>query len=198
MRRLARRADGWFEIDAQAHLWARAVLAESFRWAELELLVYSRLASERRLVASVLASVPHVVPSARRGSLRGAGTQRSLRLIALLMGDDEPQVQAGLAWALRAWAPIDLEALVGFLRDQTAISIEHDDGHRARVIRDALPPLPEPIAQELRHRLREVRRRPGAPNSSEAARRAEAFAPLVALSDTTAARQGERFTRSRP
>ncbi len=41
MRRLGRRAEDWIAVDSLADLWARGILSESFRWAELEQLLYS-------------------------------------------------------------------------------------------------------------------------------------------------------------
>ena len=47
MRRLGARAGDWIEVDALAQAWAVGVLAEPFRWAELEQLVYSVSVMER-------------------------------------------------------------------------------------------------------------------------------------------------------
>jgi hypothetical protein len=47
----------WIEVDALAQAWAVGILAEPFRWAELEQLVYSSDAMERRLVGSTLATM---------------------------------------------------------------------------------------------------------------------------------------------
>ena len=50
MRRLGRSAGDWIAVDSLADVWARGVLAEPFRWAELEQLLYSEHTYERRLV----------------------------------------------------------------------------------------------------------------------------------------------------
>jgi hypothetical protein len=53
--------------------------------------------------------------------------------------------------------------------------VEDQDGHRARVIRDALPKLPPGEAMTIRESLSGVRRRSGEPSTSEAASVARAF-----------------------
>ena len=57
MRRLSRASADWISVDALAGLYAQGILAESFRWAELEQLVYSADRWERRLVGSTVANV---------------------------------------------------------------------------------------------------------------------------------------------
>ena len=55
MRRLARAANNWIAVDELAEIYAKGVLLEQFRWAELEQLVYSNNKWERRLVGSTVA-----------------------------------------------------------------------------------------------------------------------------------------------
>ena len=52
------------------------------------------------------------------------------------------------------------------------------DGHRAWVIRDALPKLDPAVAADLKTRLAGIRKRPGAPSTSTAAATAARFGPL--------------------
>ena len=99
LRRIARRARDWITVDALAEVYARAILAEPFRWAELEQLIYSDQPMERRLVGSTLARMPHEVPAAQRHKL---DTSAALALIGQLIGDADDQVQKSLSWALRS------------------------------------------------------------------------------------------------
>ena len=80
MRRLGHAAEDWIATDTLADLWARGILAEDFRWAELEQLLYSLRTYERRLVPATLASLPHRLPGARRDSLRPRAVERALEL----------------------------------------------------------------------------------------------------------------------
>ncbi|CAN5662254.1 hypothetical protein BH23CHL8_BH23CHL8_05840 [soil metagenome] len=198
LRRLGRGSQDRIEVDALAVVWAQGVLGERFRWAELEQLVYSARAMERRLVAATLASIPVRLPEAERGQLRDDLGRHVLPTLAMLMGDADDAVQRALGRAIRAWTPLDPSAIEAFLRDQAAIAGEHRDGYRARVVRDALRGQPDAVAADLRRLLTGLRRRPGDPSSSLAARQAAAF--TVALSDDFGAAhavQGERFARSR-
>ena len=191
MRRLARAADDWVAVDSLAHLYAQGLLAERFRWAELEQLVYSRHRWERRLVGSTLASIPFRLPSHRRAELRATP---GLTLIKSLIGDAEPDVQKALSWALRSWYGVDPAGVAQFLRDEAELARAGDDGHRAWVLRDALtlPQLDRRLAVDVRTALDGVRRRPGAPSSSRAAREAAAFRGLDELTDRAIDKQGER------
>src|SRR5436190_5989416 len=65
LRRAAREAGDWVTVDSLAHPYAKGIAAESYRWAELELLVYSPSRWERRLVGSTIATMTHV--DRRRG-----------------------------------------------------------------------------------------------------------------------------------
>jgi 3-methyladenine DNA glycosylase AlkD len=195
MRRMGRRAGDWIEVDSLAEPWAAGVLAEPFRWAELEQLVYSDLTMERRLVGATLARIPHRLPSARRQALRGEWSQRAYALMRLLMGDAEAMVQKALSWAVREWARVDLAGAERLLRDETAVAVEQADGNRAWVIRDARANLPPELTAELRERLTGLRRDPGRSTSIAAAQAAD-FTSALASADGAIAHQGDRYTRS--
>src|SRR4051812_4219876 len=165
LRRAAREATDWITVDSLAHPYGRGILRERYRWAELEQLVYSPSAWERRLVGSTIATLPHV---GRRPDERAAIVRRGLPLIGDLIGDAEPDVQKALSWALRTLAAIDLPATAAFLRAEAATARATRDGGRAWVIRDTLGKLPDELAEELRAALDGIRRRPGAPSTSRA------------------------------
>lgn len=193
LRRLGRAARDWVEVDSQAHVWARGVLAEPFRWAELEQLVYSARPMERRLIGATLARMPHEVPRATWAHLAADAGPRAMLLARDLIGDEEPPVRRGLSRALREWTKVDPTAVERVLRDETAIATEHRDGHRAWVIRDTLPALGPGVAGELRPRLAGIRAHPGSTSTSPASRRAAAFGSVPDLADELAAQQGSRF-----
>jgi 3-methyladenine DNA glycosylase AlkD len=191
MRRLARAASDWVSVDTLADLYAQGILAESFRWAELEQLAYSADRWERRLVGSTIARLPFQLPSSRRHQL---SRLPALTLIKSLIGDADKQVQKALSWALREWTKVDDEDVARLLREEAEQAAATDDGHRAWVIRDALPALPV-LAPELRGRLEGIRRRADAPSTSSAGAIAAAFtrgANLSEMSDRAAAMQGDR------
>ena len=194
LRRIARAARDWITVDALAEVYARGVLAESFRWAELEQLVYSDERMERRLVGSTLARLPYEVPAARRDEL---DVQSALGLIGQLMGDADDQVQKSLSWALRSWSRIDARAVAGFLWEQADIAVQEQDGHRAWVIRDAGQHQPAEVVTALRDRVSGIRKRPGAPSTSTATAVAASFG-VAAMADHAIAQQGDRYARSRP
>jgi 3-methyladenine DNA glycosylase AlkD len=171
----ARRAGDWITVDTLARVTSRGVLAEPFRWAELEQLVYSPSRWERRLVGSTLATIPvtdrvsgRTVQIARRG----------LALLGDLLGDAEPDVQKALSWAIRSLSLVDLPATVAFLRSETAIALATGDGHRAWVIRDTFLKLPAPVAAELGTALAGLRKRSGSPSTSRASATAADFLGL--------------------
>lgn len=191
MRRLAGRAQDWISIDELAELFAKGVLRERFRWAELEQLIYSAAKWERRLVGSTLARLPFELPKHRRASLSGTP---GLMLIKSLIGDAEPDVQKSLSWALRSWSEVDPLGVRQLLRDEALTARNTDDGHRAWVVRDALtwPGTDKALASEIRDTLQGVRKRPGGLSTSAAAAVAGAFAGLDRMSEQAVALQGER------
>ena len=175
VRREARSAGDWISVDNLAHVVGRGILAERYRWAELEQLVYSPSHWERRLVGSTVATIPFVD--------RGAGrtpeiARRGLGLVADLIGDAEPDVQRSLSWALRNLLAVDPGAVIAFLEREAAEAAEHNDGHRAWVIRDTFAKLPADEVQRLRSTLATVRKQPGAPSTSHAAAAAASFLGL--------------------
>jgi 3-methyladenine DNA glycosylase AlkD len=172
LRRAAREAGDWITIDDLAHPYGVGIAAEPYRWAELEQLVYSPSRWERRLVASTIATMTH---GNRRTGRGPEVVERSLPLLEQLMGDAEPDVQKALSWAYRSLAQIDREATTAALRAQADIAARTDDGHRAWVIRDALSKLDPGDAEALKERLAGIRRRPGAPSTSQAAAMSERF-----------------------
>jgi 3-methyladenine DNA glycosylase AlkD len=168
-------AADWITVDSLAHVAGRGVLAEPYRWAELEQLVYSPSRWERRLVGSTIATIPHVDREAGR---RPEVARKGLAILADLIGDSDPDVQKAISWALRALAAVDIAATVAFLRREAATARDTDDGHRAWVVRDTLEKLPAAKADELRATVDGIRRRPGAPSTSRAAAAAAAFTGL--------------------
>ena len=195
MRRLGARARDWIEVDALALPWAVGILAERFRWAELEQLVYSSSVMERRLVGATLATMTHEVPGGARAERAAELAPRAIELIGALMGDDQPMVQKALSWALRSWQPLAPALIERFLRQQAATAIAGADGHRAWVIRDTLEALSPAAAIELRRQIADVQRRPGAPSTSHAAAIAARYG--VGQGPSVAAGQGHRFARAR-
>jgi 3-methyladenine DNA glycosylase AlkD len=197
MRQMGRGAADWIEVDSLADVWARGVLAEHFRWAELEQLAYSQRTFERRLVGATLATIPHRGPRAQSDELLGAPVQQASAIIGLLMGDAEVMVQKALSWAIREWTRVDADAAAELLRAQTDIAVRSDDGARAWVVRDALSSQPPELSTALRDRLAGIRRHPGAPSTSIAAGQAALFATALSATNDVVAAQGDRYTRSR-
>ncbi len=175
VRSVAGRATEWITVDRLAHVAGRGILAEPYRWAELEQLVYSPSRWERRLVGSTVATIPFVDRSAGR-TPEVAG--RGLALVGDLIGDAEPDVQKALSWALRNLASIDLPDTVAFLRVEAARAAATEDGHRAWVIRDTFTKLPRPVGDELAATLTGIRKRPGAQSTSSASATAADFLAL--------------------
>jgi 3-methyladenine DNA glycosylase AlkD len=173
VRRMAAQASSWVEVDTLARVAALGIVREPYRWAELGQLVYSPDRWERRLVGSTIASVPLEVPTTARQHL---ARSPALQFIGQLMGDDEPDVQKALSWALRTWARVDPGGVSAFLEVETRRAAAGDDGNRAWVIRDSLQALPAHTAADLRDRLAGIRRRPGAAGTSAAGETARAFA----------------------
>ena len=171
----SRAAHEWATVDALAHVAALGIVAEPYRWAELEQLVYSPSRWERRLAGSTIATLPFADRVAGR---RPEIAVRGLRILAELMGDASPDVQKSLSWAIRSMTIVDLPATVAFLRAESRTARTTDDGARAWVVRDSLEKLPSPVADELRAVVEGIRRRPNAASTSSAAETAAAFAGL--------------------
>ncbi len=177
LRRAAREAADWITVDSLAHPYAKGIAAEPYRWAELELLVYSPSRWERRLVGSTIATMTNVDRRRDRGRDPMVAAH-ALPLLANLMGDADPDVQKALAWAYRSLTLVDPAATERALRDETDHAARDDDGHRAWVVRDTLTKLDPATADELRTRLTGIHRRPGAPPTSAAADTAARFGGL--------------------
>ena len=172
VRRAAREASDWITVDSLAHVVGKGILAEPYRWAELEQLVYSPSRWERRLVGSTVATTPFVD---RRRGREPEVAQHGLGLIKQLIGDAEPDVQKALAWGLRSLILVDRAAVTSFCETEAALATTTNDGHRAWVIRDVLPKLDDDQAAGIRSTLEGIRRRPGSPSTSTAAEAAERF-----------------------
>lgn len=172
LRRAAREASDWITIDSLAHPVGKGILAESYRWAELDQLVYSPSRWERRLIGSTVATVPFID---RRLGRQPDVARHGLDLIGQLLGDDEPDVQKALAWALRSLTLVDRGAVTAFCDVESERAARGSDGHRAWVIRDALPKLESEAADRIRARLDGIRRKAGAPSTSTAAAAAARF-----------------------
>jgi hypothetical protein len=172
VRRAAREAGDWITVDSLAHVVGKGILEEPYRWAELEQLVYSPSRWERRLVGSTIATTPFVD---RRSGRAPEIATHGLALIGQLIGDAEPDVQKALAWALRSLVLIDPDAVASFCESEAERAALADDGHRAWVIRDVLVKLDSVRATAIRAHLDGIRRRAGAPSTSDAAQAAERF-----------------------
>jgi 3-methyladenine DNA glycosylase AlkD len=172
VRRAARDAGDWITVDSLAHPVGTGILNEEYRWAELEQLVYSPSRWERRLVGSTIATIPFI--DRRRGRQPGIALH-GLGLIRELIGDAAPDVQKALAWALRSMAAVDRSATTAFLAAEADLAADTADGHRAWVVRDALPKLDSADAERIRARLAGIRRHPGAAATSRAAETATRF-----------------------
>ena len=172
LRRAAREASDWITVDSLAHPVGKGILAESYRWAELDQLVYSPSRWERRLIGSTIATIPFID---HRLGRQPDVARHGLDLIGQLLGDDEPDVQKALAWALRSLSLVDLAAVTAFCEIEAVRAAEGSDGHRAWVIRDALPKLEPDAAGGIRARLDGIRRKAGAPSTSAAAAAAARF-----------------------
>lgn len=175
IRRAARDASDWITVDTLAHPVGTGILAEPYRWAELEQLVYAPSRWERRLVGSAIATIPFVDRAAGRASMVAS---RALPILGLLIGDDEPDVQKALAWAYRSMTIVDLPATTATLDGEAARAARDDDGQRAWVIRAALAKLTPVDAARIRRSLGGIHRRAGAPSTSIAAETAARFADL--------------------
>ena len=175
LRRAAREAADWITVDTLAHAMALGIVAEPYRWAELEQLVYAPSRWERRLVGSTIATMPF---ASRSGGRAPGITARALPILANLVGDAEPDVQKALAWAYRSMAVVDRPATTAALEHEADRAFAEADGHRAWVVRDALSKLDPEDARRLHSRLDGLRRRPGTSSTSDAALTAARFAGL--------------------
>jgi 3-methyladenine DNA glycosylase AlkD len=175
LRRGAREAADWITVDDLAHPYGVGIAAESYRWAELEQLVFSPSRWERRLVASTIATMTH---GNRRTGRGPEVVDRALPILGQLIGDAEPDVQKALSWAYRSLAQIDPQRTTAVLRKETDRAVATDDGHRAWVIRESLAKLEPGDAEDLRTRLSGIRRRPNAPPTSVASEVAARFGGL--------------------
>jgi 3-methyladenine DNA glycosylase AlkD len=175
LRRAARDADDWITVDTLAHPYGKGILAEPYRWAELEQLTISPSRWERRLVGSTIATIPYVNRTAGREPGVAA---TALEILATLIGDAEPDVQKALSWAYRSMAIVDLAATTEALEAEARKAAAVADGHRAWVIRDSLQKLDPDAAAEIREQLAGIRRHAGAPATSSAAALAERFASM--------------------
>lgn len=191
MRQLGRHASDWIRVDTLAELFAKGILLEQFRWAELEQLVYSSQRWERRLVGSTIARLPYELPRERRSTLEHTA---GLMLIKSLLGDAEPDVQKALSWALRSWLEVDPTGVRELIRDEAAAARTTGDGNRAWALRDALtaPSIEPQFAAEIRERLDGIRRRPGEPSSSSAATVVAGFKGIEQMADAAIDQQGDR------
>jgi len=175
LRRAAAEADDWITVDDLAHPYGKGILAEPYRWAELEQLTVSPSRWERRLVGSTIATMPYVD---RRLGRSPEVPATALPLLGTLIGDAEPDVQKSLSWAYRSMALVDRARTTVALEREATTAAEHDDGNRAWVIRDSLSKLDADDATRIRDRLAKVRRRAGAAATSHAAELAGRFAEM--------------------
>jgi 3-methyladenine DNA glycosylase AlkD len=175
LRRLGHQARDWITVDTLADVEAEGILQEGYRWAELEQLVYAASAWERRLVGATIARVVARTPADARPAL---GDRPALPVLRSLLGDPSPDVGRAVAWALRAWRAVDPAATATLLRAEAETARATDDGARAWVIRAALggSGADPSLAAELRAELKDVRRAPGALDTSRAHAAAVAFA----------------------
>lgn len=175
LRRAAADADDWITVDTLAHPFGKGVLAEAYRWAELEQLTVSPSRWERRLVGSTIATLPFVNRTTGRTP---TVVQHGLELLGTLIGDAEPDVQKALSWGYRSMAMVDAEAATGALEGQAREAARTSDGNRAWVVRDSLQKLDPDAAARIRETLRSLRRRPNAAPTSVAAELATRFAEM--------------------
>lgn len=191
MRQLARAATDWVSVDSLAQLVAQGILAEPFRWAELEQLVYSADRWERRLVGSTIATLPFRLARERRPELAGSP---GLTLIKSLLGDAQPDVQKSLSWALRSWREVEPAGVDALIEAEAARARRQNDGHRAWVLRDALtaPSHDAAFVARIRTLLEGVRRHANSPSTSTAAEVAAGFRGIDQLTDRAIEMQGER------
>jgi 3-methyladenine DNA glycosylase AlkD len=175
LRRAAADADEWITVDTLAHPYGMGILAEEYRWAEIEQLTVSPSRWERRLVGSTIATIPFVDRRLGRAPLVA---DHALPLLATLIGDREPDVQKALSWAYRSLTLVDPERTAAALELEADTAAEHHDGHRAWVVRDSVKKLDPVRADRIRSKLAGIRRRADAPSTSQAAALADRFAGM--------------------
>lgn len=175
LRRAAADASDWITVDTLAHPFGKGILAEEYRWAELEQLTVSPSRWERRLVGSTIATMPFVNRTTGRDPVVAS---HALDVLGALIGDAEPDVQKALSWAYRSMTLVDAAATTAALEREAATAAEHHDGHRAWVIRDSLSKLDAPAAGRIRARLAGIRRHAAAPSTSTAAELAARFSDM--------------------
>ena len=169
LRRAAREAGDWITVDSLAHPYATGVVAEPYRWAELEQLVFSPSRWERRLVGSTIATMTHGARGKRLGPETAA---RALPLLEQLIGDAEPDVQKALAWAYRSLAQVDRDERRP-PRSRREAELRRRRPTTATARGSSATPSPSSIRTmrpRIRDRLAGIRRRTGAPSTSQAAR----------------------------
>jgi 3-methyladenine DNA glycosylase AlkD len=174
LRRASQDASDWITVDSLAGPVAYGILREPYRWAELEQLTISPSSWERRLVGSAIAVMPfeHRLPSRDPIVAR-----RALPILAMMMGDAEPEVRKALAWAYRSLLLVDTAATLDAIRAETATAVRDRDGNRAWVIRDVLAKLDPASAAEIRAALAGIRRA-GSGSTSGAAELRARFAAM--------------------
>ena len=194
LRRMGHAATDWITVDSLAEVFAQGVLAEPFRWAELEQLVYSDERMERRLVGATLARLPHAVPAPRA---RAALARRSLRSSASSSATPTLSPEVALVGAPRV-EPGRRPAVAAFLRAQATSRAERPRrapgvGHARRADRTC------PLARRRRHppTVEGIRARPARPSTSDAQQRPPQFDASPRLADQAVAQQGDRYARSR-
>ncbi|HEX8026097.1 MAG TPA: DNA alkylation repair protein, partial [Candidatus Limnocylindrales bacterium] len=175
LRRAAARAADWITVDTLAHPVGTGILHQPHRWEELEQLTISPSRWERRLVGSAIATIPFVDHRLGRSP---AVARTALPILALLIGDAEPDVQKSLSWAYRSMTIVDPAATTEALAAEAETAAAASDGNRAWVIRDALPKLAPADATAIRTRLDGIRRKPHAQSTSKAAELAARFAVM--------------------
>jgi len=193
MRRLARRAHDWIRVDSLAPLYARGIMSEPVRWAEIEQLVFSASEWERRMVGATIATMPFEVPKHRRPEL---ARTPALELVRSLIGDASETVRKSLSWALRSWREVDPRSVDDLLQSEAKRAAQDDDGNRAWVIRDSIKEqrvaVPAPLAAQVRAVLAGVRRAPGNQSTSIASEIQAKFIGFDGMADAAVGLQGER------
>ena len=175
LRRAAAEAGDWITVDTLAHPYGKGILADAYRWAELEQLTVSPSRWERRLVGSTIATIPFVNRTTGRTP---EIVRHGLEVLGALIGDAEPDVQKALAWGYRSMAMVNRDAAAAALESEASVAARRLDGNRAWVVRDSLSKIEPTIAAQIRTVLGTVRRRRNAPATSTASELATRFADM--------------------